>query len=146
MTAWAYVADIAAAVGGVASLIGIIIATRALTDSHAARLGAQRDRDRQRLELIAQHLDRMRNAAIADKGQHPGRNDWRDGVGLLNRYLAATSLSLPKCREVGSKGTAGEVLGAMLAADTEITSALGQLAEQGAADRKRGGSEQRRVR
>jgi hypothetical protein len=137
VTAWSYVADIAAAVGGVASLIGIIIATRALTDSHAARLGAARDRDRQRLELIAQHIDRMRNAAIADKGRHPGRNDWRNGVGLLNRYLAASSLSLPKCREVASKDSAGEVLPVMVAADAEITVALGQLAEQGAADRMR---------
>lgn len=135
MTGWAYIADIAAAVGGIASLIGIIIATRALTDSHAARLGAARDRDRQRLELIAEHLDRMRNAAIADKSRHPERNDWRDGVGLLNRYLAATSLSLPRCREVATKGSAGEALPVMVAADTEITGALGQLSEQGAADR-----------
>jgi hypothetical protein len=139
MTAWSYIADIAAGVGGLASLIGIIIATRALSDSHAARLGAARDRDRQRLELIGQHLDRMRNAAIADKGQYPECKDWRDGVGLLNRYLAATSLSLPKCREVASKNSAGEVLPAMLAADAEITGALGQLAEQGAADRGRRG-------
>lgn len=135
MTAWAYLADIAAAVGGVASLLGIIIATRALADSHATRRGAARDRDRQRLELIAQHLDRMRNAATADKGQDPRRNGWRDGIGLLNRYLAATSLSLPKCREVATKGSASEALPAMADADAEITGALGQLAEEGAADR-----------
>jgi hypothetical protein len=139
MTAWAYVADIAAAVGGVASLIGIIIATRALTDTHAARLGQQRDRYRQRLELIAQHLDRMRNVAIADKRRHPERNDWRDHVGLLHRYLAATSLSLPKCREVASHESAGDVLPAMVAADAEITAALGQLSEEGGADRQRRG-------
>jgi hypothetical protein len=48
-----------------------------LADSHASRLGAARDRDRQRLELIAEHLDRMRNTAISDKGRHPERNDWR---------------------------------------------------------------------
>ena len=89
----------------------------------------------------------MCNAAIADKGQHPECNDWRDGVGLLNRYLAATRLSLPKSREVGSKSSAGEVLPAMLAADAEITGALGQLAEQGAGycgrsgDAERGGGE-----
>ena len=136
MTAWAYVADIAAAVGGVASLIGIIIATRALTDTHAARLGAARDRDRQRLELIAQHIDRMRNAAIADKGQDSEHNDWRDGVGLLNRYLAASSLNLPRCREVASNACAGEAIPAMVAADAEITAALGRLAEEGAAARK----------
>jgi hypothetical protein len=146
MTAWAYLADIAAAVGGVASLIGIIIATRALTDTHAARLGAARDRDRQRLELIAQHLDRMRNAAIAGKGQHPEHNDWRDGVGLLNRYLAATSLGLPRCREVASKASAGEVLPVMVAADAEITGALGQLTEQGAAARNRRGRGEHGVR
>jgi hypothetical protein len=145
MTAWAYVANIAAAVGGVASLIGIIIATRALTDSHAARLGEARDRDRQRLELIAQHLDRMRNAAIADKGRHRERNDWRNGVGLLNRYLAATSLSLPNCREVVRKGSAGEVLPTLVAADAEITAALGQLSEQGAADREHRGRRERGV-
>jgi hypothetical protein len=146
MTAWAYVADIAAAVGGVASLIGIIIATRALTDSHSARLGAARDRDRQRLELIAQHLDRMRNAALADKVRHRERNEWRNGVDLLNRYLAATSLSLPRCREIASKGSAGEVLPSMVAADAEITAALGQLSEQGAADRDRRGRAGRGVR
>ena len=143
MTAWAYFANIAAAVGGVASLIGIIIATRALADSHAARLGAARDRDRQRLELIADHLDRMRNAAIDDNGQSPERDDWLDGVGLLNRYLAATSLSLPKCRVVASKGSAGDTLAAIFAADAEITGALGQLAEQGAADRKHRGRGER---
>jgi hypothetical protein len=146
MTAWAYVANIAAAVGGVASLIGIIIATRALTDSHAARLGAARDRDRQRLELIAQHLDRMRNAAIADEGQRPERNDWRNGIGLLNRYLAATSLSLPNCRQVPSKGSVGEVLPTMVAADAEINAALGHLSEEGAADRERRGRRERGVR
>lgn len=135
MTAWAYLADIAAAVGGVASLIGIIIATRALADSHAARRGAARDRDRQRLELIAKHLDRMRDAATADKAQDPKRNGWGDDIGLLNRYLAATSLSLPKCREVATKGSAGEALPVMADADAEITGALGQLAEEGAADR-----------
>jgi hypothetical protein len=135
MTAWAYLADIAAAVGGVASLIGIIIATRALADGHAARRGAARDRDRQRLELIAQHLDRIRNAATADKGQDPQRNGWRDDISLLNRYLAATSLSLPRCREVANKGSAGEALPAMADADAEITRALSQLAEEGAADR-----------
>jgi hypothetical protein len=140
MTGWAYIADIAAAVGGVASLVAVIIGVRALNDTHAARLGEARDRDRQRLELIAQHLDRMRNAAIAGKGQVPERNDWRDGVGLLNRYLAASSLSLPKCREVASKSSAGEVLQVMDAADAEITGVLGQLAEEGAADRQhRGG-------
>jgi hypothetical protein len=96
MTGWAYVADIAAAVGGVASLVAVIIGVRALNDTHAARLGAARDRDRQRLELVAQHLDRMRSAAMADRAQVPERNDWREGVGLLNRYLAASSLSLPK--------------------------------------------------
>jgi hypothetical protein len=140
MTGWAYAADIAAAVGGVASLVAVIIGVRALHDTHAARLGAARDRDRQRLELIAQHLDRMRNAAIADKGQFPERNDWREGVGLLNRYLAASSLSLPKCHEVASKNSADEVLHAMVAADAEITGVLGQLAEEGAADRQRRGS------
>jgi hypothetical protein len=139
MIGWAYVADIAAAVGGVAALVAVMIGVRALNDTHAARLGAARDRDRQRLELIAQHLDRMRNAAIADKGQAPERNDWRDGVGLLNRYLAASSLSLPKCREVASKRSAVEVLGAMADADAEITGVLGQLAEEGAADRQRRG-------
>jgi hypothetical protein len=146
MTAWAYVANIAAAVGGVASLIGIIIATRALGDSHAARLGAARDRDRQRLELIAQHLDRMRNAAISDNGRHPERNDWRNGIGLLNRYLAATSLSLPNCRQVASKSSPGEVLPTMVAADAEITAALGELSEQGAADRERRGRGESGVR
>jgi hypothetical protein len=146
MTGWAYVADIAAAIGGVASLIGIIIATRALSDSHAARLGAARDRDRQRLELIAQQLDRMRTTAVADKGQHPERNDWRDGIGLLNRYLAATSLSLPKCREVASKASAGDVLPVLVDADGEIVGALGQLTEQGAADRRRRGHGERGVR
>ena len=137
MTGWAYIADIAAGVGGVASLVAVLIGVRALNDSHAARLGAARDRDRQHLELIAQHLDRMRSAAIADKGQSPERNDWRGGVSLLHRYLAATSLSLPKCREVAAKSSAGEVLPAIAAADAEITDALGELAKEGAADRQR---------
>jgi hypothetical protein len=34
-------------------------------------------------------------------------------------------------------GSSGEVLPAMVAADAEITGALGQLAEQGGADRER---------
>ena len=137
MTGWAYLANIAAAVGGVASLVAVIIGVRALKDTHAARLGAQRDRDRQRLELIAQHLDRMRSAAMADTHQLPEGNGWRDGVGLLYRYLAATSMSLPRCRDVATKSSAGDVLPAMTAADAEITGALGHLAEQGAADRER---------
>ena len=51
-------------------------------------------------------------------------------------------MSLPLCREVASKGSAGEVLSAMVAADAEISGALGHLADQGAADResRRGGS------
>ena len=137
MTAWAYVASIAAALGGVASLVAVFIGVRALKDAHAARLGAQRDRDRQRLELIAQHLDRMRSAAMADTGQVPEGNGWRDGLGLLHRYLAATSISLPMCRDIASTGSAGDALPVMVAADAEITGALGDLAEQGAADRKR---------
>ncbi len=137
MTTWAYVASIAAAVGGVASLVAVLIGVRALKDAHAARLGEQRDRDRQRLELIAQHLDRMRSAAMADTDQVPEGNGWRDGLGLLHRYLAATSISLPMCHEVASTGSAGDVMPAMVAADAEITGALGHLAEQGAADRQR---------
>jgi hypothetical protein len=137
MTGWAYVANVAAAIGGVASLFAVIIGVRALKDAHAARLGAQRDRDRQRLELIAHHLDRMRSAAVADTRQVPEGGGWRDGLGLLHRYLAATSMSLPMCREVARKDSAGDVLPAMVAADTEITGALGQLADQGAADRER---------
>jgi hypothetical protein len=137
MTGWAYVANIAAAVGGVASLVAVIVGVRALKDAHASRLGAQRDRDRQRLELIAHHLDRMRSTAMADTRQVPEGNGWRDGLGLLHRYLAATSMSLPRCREVASTGSAGDVLPAMVAADAEITSALGHLAEQGSADRER---------
>jgi hypothetical protein len=136
MTGWAYVADLAAAVGGVASLVAVIIGVRALKDAHSARLGAQRDRDRQRLELIAHHLDRMRSAAMADTREVPEGGGWRDGVGLLHRYLAATSMSLPMCREIASKHSAGDALPAMVAADTEIIGALGQLAEQGAADRE----------
>src|SRR5215467_3186577 len=120
MTGWAYAADIAAAVGGIASLVAVIIGVRALKDTHASRLGAQRDRDRQRLELIAQHLDRMRSAAMADTRQSPEGNGWRDGLGLLHRYLEATSMGLPMCRQVASKGSAGEVLPVMVAADTEI--------------------------
>lgn len=143
MTGWAYVANIAAAVGGVASLVAVLIGVRALNDTHAARLGAARDRDRQRLELIAQHLDRMRKAALADKAQATERNDWQDGIGLLNRYLAASSLSLPKCREVAGKRSAVEVLEAMAAADAEITGVLGKLAEEGAADRQRRGGVRR---
>ena len=139
MTAWAYVASIAAAVGGVASLVAVLIGVRALNDAHAARLGAQRDRDRQRLELIARHLDRMRSAATADTRQAPEGNGWRDGIGLLHRYLAATSMSLPRCREVAAKGSAGDVLPAMVGADAEITGALDDLAEHGAADRQRRG-------
>ena len=43
-------------------------------------------------------------------------------------------------REVASKSSAVEVLDAMAAADAEITGVLGQLAEEGAADRQhRGG-------
>jgi|SRR5215470_15556931 len=137
MNGWAYVADIAAGVGGIASLVAVIIGVRALNDTHAARLGAQRDRDRQRLELIAQHLDRMRSAATADSRQSPEGNGWRDGLGLLHRYLAATSMSLPKCREVAGKGSAADVLPAMSAADAEIIGALGHLTEQGGADRQR---------
>jgi len=137
MTALAYVASIAAAVGGVASLVAVIVGVSALKDAHAARLGAQRDRDRQRLELIAQHLDRMRSAAMADTRQVPEGSGWRDGLGLIHRYLAATSLSLPMCREVAAKGGARDVLPAMVAADAEITGALGHLAEQGATDRER---------
>ena len=136
MTGWAYIADIAAAIGGIASLVAVIIGVRALKDAHAARLGAQRDRDRKRLELIAHHLDRMRSAAVADTRQDPEGGGWRDGLGLLHRYLAATSMSLPMCREVARKDSAGDVLPAMVAADTEITGALGHLAEQGAADRE----------
>jgi hypothetical protein len=136
MTGWSYVASIAAAIGGVASLVAVIIGVRALKDAHAARLGAQRDRDRQRLELIAQHIDRMRGAAMADTRQSPEGNGWRDGLSLLHRYLAATSMSLPSCREVAATGSAGDVLAVMIAADAEITGALGHLAEQGAADRE----------
>lgn len=137
MTGWAYVADIAAAVGGVASLIAVIIGVRALNDAHAARLGAQRDRDRQRLELIAQHLDRMRSAAMTDTRQIPDGAGWREGIDLLHRYLAATSMNLPKCREVASTSSGGEVVPAVTAANAEIAGALGHLAEQGAADRER---------
>jgi hypothetical protein len=137
MTAWSYIAAIASAIGGVASLVAVLVGVRALNDSHATRLGAARDRDRQRLELIGQQLDRMRDAATADTDQVPARNDWRGGLSLLHRYLAATSLSLPRCREVASKNSAAEVLPVLAQADDEITGALGQLAHEGAMYRQR---------
>jgi hypothetical protein len=107
MTPWDYVADISAAIGGIAALLGIIIGSRALGDSHSARLEAARDRQRKHLERIADDLDRLERAALLDTSYSPPRNDWRDNIGLLNRYLDTTTVRLPKCRKVAEQGSAG---------------------------------------
>lgn len=128
MTVLDFIAGVAGALGGVASLVAIVVGVRALTDAHGARLDAARDRQRQVLSLIADELERMNKAAWVDMQTFPQRNDWRDGIKLLDRYLHMVPIDLPRCLELTQQG--GPVAAALVivAARQEVVGHLAVLA------------------
>lgn len=134
MTPWEYAADISAAVGGIASLIAVVIGAHALRDSHGARLDAARDRERQNLQRVADQIELMNKSAWIDMQQTPQRNDWRDGIELLNRYLAATAIPLARCHELTEQGSAMAAALIITAARQEVFAQLLVLTARDAAD------------
>jgi len=122
-------AAVATVIAAAASLISIILAIRAISETHTTRKAAARDRDRRRLEMVSVQLDAMHATALADKAYLPHREDWRTGCGYLQRYLAATSIELPWTRAVISAPSPQHAINAIEQARAEILDALMDLAD-----------------
>jgi hypothetical protein len=124
MTPWDYAADISAAVGGVASLVAVIVGTRALKDAHGARLDSARDRDRQRLERVADQIEQINRLAWNDQNLGSTTQTWRGGIGLLIQYLASTNVPLPRTRELTEQTSAEAATLLVVAARQEVVAQL----------------------